>query len=564
MVEVRVERDVTCRARDGVALRADVYRPQARGDFPVLLNRTPYGKGGGGGLHERLAAAGYVVVVQDVRGRFASEGELTPFFAPGYLDVEDGADTVVWCAGLPGSSGRVGMWGESYSAWTAWCAALARPAALAAMFVGGMTLRLTDVEPLFRPGRRLHWMATRMAPDLRVRKRLPGPRTVAEATHLWEMERHKWLWFLPRRDLPESLFGDQKPFLDHHLQNPGQDTYGWEERLEQIDVPVLHMTGWYDRFVRGVEGFAQLRERAGSARSRAAQRLVVGPWGHSTNLTEYEGELDHGPAGRVDYGGLLLRWFDHWLKDEQNGVDEDAPARLYVLGADRWREARTWPPHEARPVDFHITSEGSANTPAGDGVLTESAPGRDAADSFDYDPRDPVVSYSSLRDQDECRDLSTLAWRRDILVYQTPPLEAAVEVVGEPVLTLYAASSALDTDFTARLVDVHPNGFAQNLCYGIVRARFRNGYDRPELLEPGRVCEYTIRLNPIAALFGPGHRLRLDVSSSDFPAWERNLNTGGDAYSETEMVTAHQTVRHGPSHPSKLTLPVVRADGAGR
>jgi putative CocE/NonD family hydrolase len=559
--EIAVERDVAATMRDGIVLRADVYRPASGGPYPVLLNRTAYDKGAATGqpksAYDELARAGYVVVVQDTRGRYASEGEFVPFTSPDHLEEEDGYDTVEWAARLPGTTGKVGIYGISGGAWAAWCAAIAAPPSLAAMVAEGMSPRLTDNEALFRHGRRLSWFITTLAPENRRRKGLYGPPTRAAAQRLWDRERFKWLWYTPTLDIPDDLLGGLGEHFRFALTHPGVDTFRWMGRHENVRIPILHRAGWYDRFIRTTYGFMEMVEHAATPEIRRGQHLLIGPWGHTSDLSGCPGEVDFGPEGKVHQPALLLRWFDHWLKGIPNGTETDAPVRLFVMGANSWRNAPAWPLPDTRYVDYYLGSKGQANTPRGDGTLSlENAAGA-AADRYAYDPRDPVPSLTLLEDQDAPFDQRPLDWRRDVLVYQTAPLAAPVEVIGEPVVHLFAASSAVDTDFTAKLVDVRPDGFAQNLCYGIVRARFRDGYERPEPLIPGQVYDFEIRLTPTANRFLPGHRIRLDVSSSDFPSFDRNHNTGGDGVSETEFITAHQTVYHDTTRPSRLTLPIV-------
>ncbi len=563
---VQMESDVAVPMRDGVTLRADVYRPQADGPFPVILTRTPYNKstldGSPSPTEEALAAAGYVVVAQDVRGRYASDGEFTPLFAFGYPDVEDGYDSVEWCARLPDTTGEVGIFGNSYGGFTSYCAAFSAAPSLRCVFAEGMTQRLTDFEPHFRPGRRFAWSMCTIAPDIRRKKGLAGTHDKETADQLWERERHKWLWFLPRKDIPAEQFGGPEQAAHYRvlMTEAGVDTFQWQDRYPDVRVPVFHRAGWYDRFVRAIDGYTLMAQQAATPAARAGQRAMIGPWGHTSALHAYEGELDFGPDGQLEQTDLLLRWFDYWLKGRETGIMDEGPIRLYILGDNVWRDEQEWPLARTQYTDYFLHSGGAAQTPQGDGSLSPARSVEETPDQFVYDPRDPVPSVHLMHDQDGVFDQRVLDSRRDVLVYQTEPLSAPLEVTGEPTVRLFAASSAVDTDFMAKLVDVHPNGFAQNLCYGVVRARYRNGYAAPQLLTPGQVYEFTIALNPIANVFQPGHRLRLDVTSSDFPNWDRNLNTGGDGYADANMVTARQTVLHDAVHPSRITLPVIPRD----
>ncbi|HEV2122596.1 MAG TPA: CocE/NonD family hydrolase, partial [Chloroflexota bacterium] len=453
--DVDVERDVEARMCDGTLLRADIVRPVSRRSderFPVLLTRTPYQKR----PEKALAEAGYIVVSQDVRGRYASDGDYDPVhqMCGASVDREDGYDTVLWAAGLEGSTGQVGVFGTSYPAWEAWELAIARPAPLAAMVVSGMSIRSTDVEGVPRPGRRLQWFHSTGAPDTRRRLALPGPHTREEASKLWDYTRHKWFWFLPWSELPEDALGPMTPYFKEYVQHPEQDHFRFAGNHGEIDVPILHRTGWYDRFVSGIDHFTAMQQFGRSEAARRHQRLVVGPWGHTNALTRKVGDLDFGPEAEMDHTAFVLRWFDHWLKGRDSGVMDDPPVRYFMMGQNTWREAETWPPPGAVEQPWYLRSGGGANTARGDGRLTREAPkmGDDeAADRYDYDPRDPVPTIWPLEDQHLPLDQRPNDTRADVLFYVSEPLETPLEIAGNVMVTLYAASSAPDTDFIARL-----------------------------------------------------------------------------------------------------------------
>ncbi len=555
---VIVEPNVSAKMRDGVVLKADIYRPDGAGPFPVLLTRTPYDKKTVREMAYRFAKAGYIVAAQDIRGRYESEGEFLPIHGFGSKDVEDGFDTVAWAAELPDSTSQVGMFGSSYSAWTSWKAAASAPPALKCVYVSGMSLRHSDVEPIFRPGRRLEWSFATIGPDDRRRTAgAPGPYDVEEARELWKVERNKWLWVKPWSELSGELLPSMAARIQRILEHPGEDYHEFAGIHRNIDVPVFNRTGWYDRFIPAVDHFVEMEKLAPSERARRSQRLVVGPWGHTNDLTRAQGEFDFGGDAEWDNAAVGIGWFDHWLKGEGNGTAEEARVRLFITGENSWRGYDDWPIPGTRPVEFQLSSRGNANTPAGDGTLSREPAGGARSDSFNYNPRDPVPSLFLEGCQDGPFDQKPLDHRRDVLVYQSAPLSARLTVVGSPSVKLSASSSAVDTDFTAKLVDVSPDGTARNLCYGIVRARFRYGWENPRLLDPGEITELTIELNPVGNTFLEGHRIRLDLSSSDFPNYDRNHNTGGDAYSESDMIMAHQEVHHSQQHPSTLRLPVV-------
>ena len=555
---VIVESNVPAEMRDGVVLRTDVYRPDGAGAFPVLLTRTPYDKRSVRDMAGRFAKAGYIVAAQDIRGRYESEGEFFPLHGFGSRDVEDGFDSVAWAAGLPDSTAQVGMFGSSYSSWTSWKAAASAPPALKCIYVSGMSLRHSDVEPVFRPGRRLEWSFATIGPDDRRRTPgAPGPYDVDEARELWKVERSKWLWVKPWSELSNELLPSMAARIRRILQHPGEDYHEFVGIHRNIDIPVFNRTGWYDRFIPAVDHFVEMEKLAPSERARRSQRLVVGPWGHTNDLTRAQGEFDFGEDAEWDNTAVGIGWFDHWLKGDDNGTAEEARVRLFITGENSWRGYDDWPVPGTPPMEFHLASGGNANTPVGDGRLSLEAAGDARSDSFDYNPRDPVPTLFLEGCQDGPFDQRPLDHRRDVLVYQSEPLNARLTVIGSPSVEIYASSSAVDTDFTAKLVDVSPDGTARNLCYGIVRARYRNGWENPRPLNPGEVTELTIEMNPVGNTFLEGHRIRLDISSSDFPNYDRNHNTGGDAYSESEMITAHQEVHHSQTHPSTLRLPVV-------
>ena len=554
---VSVEADVGAEMRDGTVLRADVYRPDAPGTYPVLLQRTPYSKDGENCVEQghRLAERGYVVVQQDVRGRYRSDGEFQPgFFSADHRDAEDGYDTVEWAAALPWSTGKVGTFGGSYCGWTQWELAHTRPPHLAAMIPSAIAANLLDREMsgVLRLGRVLWWSVNTLAPD--VRRRLgdeSGPTTTDEAERLYlERDRNKWLWHLPLAEIPDEALSGVGRHWRRWLADHASDHFGFLERHREVAVPALTTTGWYDQQIGAIRNFTGMRANGMTEEAKSGQRLIVGPWSHTTDFSSSQvGELDFGPETVRDFYQMADDWFGHWLKGESTGVEEWPPVQLFVMGANRWRAEEDWPLARAEYTDYYLH---------GGGGLSPSAPPDGPPDSYDYDPRDPVMTLYSPPGQQEPQDQRALDGRRDILVYETDPVEEPIEVTGPVTVHLWAASSARDTDFVVKLMDVWPDGFVQELCYGIVRARYRESFASPSLIEPGRTYEYTIQVNPTSNLFRRGHRIRLDVSSSDFPNFDRNHNTGGDDYSESTLVTARQTIYHDRERPSRVVLPVIR------
>ena len=529
--------------RDGVPLRAHLYRPPAAaGPLPTLVHRTPYGRGaqGAGGSLDgaRLVAAGFNLVVQDVRGRFGSGGTFEPYLHEG----ADGADTVEWIARQPWSAPAVGMVGRSYGGAVQWLAAAERPAALRAL---APEVAVADFHEgwsyqggAFRLGFCLRWVLEDLA-----RPTQGGPGAAEAEARLDALLADGTR---PREAL--ELLDERAPYYREWLEHPVRDEYwrrrGVRGRLAAIAAPALVVGGWYDPFLSGtLADFRAVRRGQAGGDSR----LVVGPWNHGGRDGVFPARRF--PGGALDLTGLHARWFGVHLRGEE--ADPGPAVRLYVTGADEWRGYDDWPPPGAREHRLYL----------GEAALHPHPPGSGGCDRFRYDPRDPVPTGQGMDAGPEYGplDVRALDARRDVLRYSTPPLEASLMVAGEVVLVLFASSSARDTDFTARLVDVAPDGAALALCDGIVRACRRAASPEPRPLAPGAVERYEIRVGAAAHLFRPGHRIRVDVSSSNFPRFDANPNTGGPslALGGAETVVARNAVHHGPAHPSHLHLPVL-------
>jgi len=551
---VVIERNVAVPMRDGVILRADVHRPDRGGPYPVLVMRTPYGKGRKFG---RFVKAGYIVVAQDARGRYASDGKWESFMRFKTHDGEDGYDTVEWAARLPGSTGKVGTFGASYNAFLQWRLAPLRPPSLVAMSAVSILARYTDLEGpgTIRPGRRLQWWIRTMSPNVRKRAGRPA----SEEFKKWAAKGpDSWLYFLPWMELPREVFEDETDAVHYWLKNPHTDPWKLHEGCKEIAVPNFDIVGWHDHCNGDMMLFKTIVKEGKTEAARNGSRILIGPWSHSgRGRRSYDKIIDFGPEAAVDTAGLQIRWFDYWLKGKPNGVDKDAPVKIFVMGENRWRDEQHWPLRRTRPKTLFITSGGKANTPAGDGKLVDREPASAGSDTYTYDPADPVPTLHGKASFTRATDQRPLAKRQDILVYQSDPLTERVEVTGNPMVELYAASSAPDTDFFVRLIDVAPDGLARDVSLGLVRARYREGLDKPKLLEPGEVVKYTIRMNPTSNAFLPGHRIRLDVTSSDFPNYDRNHNTAADQNADPMMATATQTVHHGGARATRIILPWV-------
>jgi len=550
---VSVERNVPVEMRDGTILRADVHRPKGRGPYPVLVMRTPYGKGGG---FPRLVKAGYIVVSQDARGRYASDGQWESFLRFETHDAEDGYDTVEWAARLPGSTGKVGTFGASYNAFLQWRLAPLRPPSLAAMAAVSCLGRYTDLEGpgTIRPGRRLQWWMFTMAPDMRKR----SGRQVSEAyAKIADRESQAYLWFLPWLELPREVFEDETEAVHYWLKNPQIDPWKLDEGVKEIAVPNFDVVGWHDHGNGDMLLYKTMVEEAKTETARQGSRILIGPWSHSGRGQRRYGNVDFGPEAQMDTLALQIRWFDYWLKGKENGVDKDAPVKIFIMGENRWRDEERWPLERTQDKTLFITSGGHANTPAGDGRIVDGRPDSAGSDQYVYDPANPVPTLHGKGSFTHASDQRPLADRQDILVYQSEPLTERIEVTGNPIVELFAASSAPDTDWFVRLIDVAPDGLARDVSLGLVRARYRDGLDKPKLLTPGEVVRYTIRMNATSNAFLPGHRIRLDVTSSDFPNYDRNHNTAANQNADATLAIATQTIHHGGSGATRIILPQV-------
>ena len=563
--EIVIERGVAMKTRDGVTLRADIYRPAGAANFPVLLQRTPYDKNNAAEFARMAAAHGYLVVAQDVRGRFTSEGEWYPF----KHETEDGFDTVEWAAALPNSNGKVGMWGGSYVGATQMLAAIGHPPHLAGI-CPVVTASNYHENWTYQGGAFEQWFneswTSGLAKDTlnRVMNQSTNP-LVGSAV-------------LPLNRYP--LFNDPDPalkgtttteklapyFLDW-LAHPTYDSYWkqWsiEEQYEQIHVPSLTVAAWYDIFQGGsLRIFTGLKAHAGNEAARAGQKLIVAIGGHS-GWARTVGTVDFGAESPFDELAVTLEWYDYLLQGKANRFAGSKPVRIFVMGKNEWRDEESWPLERARETRYSLHSAGKANTAAGDGSLSTVAARSETADGFVYDPANPAATVGGPLCCDAAhltpgpRDQQEVEKRQDVLVYSTPPLEEDLEVTGPVTLDLYAKTSAVDTDFTAKLVDVAPDGLALNLTEGILRARYRESTTTAKAIVPGTIYRYKVDLWSTSNVFLKGHKIRVEVSSSNFPRFDRNLNTGKDAATDATIVKATNTIFHDGDHPSALILPVV-------
>ena len=530
---------VEIRMRDGVGLSANVFLPPGARRVSTVLVRTPYGKGTGlSSTYVPFLGAGYGVVIQDVRGRGQSGGAFNPL----HQEVNDGRDTLDWIAAQPWSDARIVAVGGSYLGIVQWQEAISGSPYLKAISpaVSGSDEyedRFYSRGGALKLGHRLSWIAENL--------RAPG---------FVKPDFSKYILNLPLRSSDQAAAGRTLALFQEILDHPAYDSF-WKsisvrERLDKVRIPVLAFGGWYDNFVENdLEAFRRLR-----ALSRPV-RLVVGPWAHDMNY-KFPG-FDFGPSAGVTVRRLQLEWFGYWLKPPGPGGEESSPApplRIFVMGVNRWRDEREWPLARARDTAFYLS---------GGGQLQAKRPGRSAPDRYTYDPRRPVPTMGGA----VCCDPRIFPWgpmdqrpvekRRDVLVYSGSPLNQDLEVTGVIRVALWASTTAHDTDFTAKLVDVFPDGRAVNLTDGILRLRYRDSLERPALAAPGRVYALVIDAGVTSNVFLKGHSIRVEISSSNFPRFDRNPNTGGPLASETRLRTAVQTIYHDAQHPSRIILPVV-------
>jgi hypothetical protein len=562
--ELVIERGVAMTTRDGVTLRADIYRPAGEGNFPVLLERTPYDKNNEAELARKFAARGYLVVVQDVRGRYTSEGEWYPF----RHETEDGFDTVEWAAALPHSNGKVGMFGGSYVGATQMLAAIGHPPHLAGI-CPVVTASNYHENWTYQGGAFEQWFSESWTSGL---SQNTLDRAIKQETNAMIGSTVLPLSQYPVfniRTTPDAagLTSTLAPYFLDWLDHPAYDSYWkqWsiEEQYASIQVPALTVAAWYDIFQAGsLRNFMGIKAQGGSEAARNGQWLLVAIGGHAGNGRKV-GAVDFGPAAEeFDEDMVALDWYDYLLQGKQNQYATDKPVRIFVMGENQWRQEDTWPLQRAKETHYFLHSAGKANSAAGDGSLSTAAAHSEAADSFVYDPANPVPTVGGPLCCDSAhlapgpRDQRQVESRSDVLVYSTPPLDQDLEVTGPVTLDLYAKSSATDTDFTAKLVDVWPNGFAQNLTEGILRARYRESTSVAMPIIPGIVYEYKIDLWSTGNVFLKGHSIRLEVSSSNFPRFDRNLNTGKDASTSSTFAKATNSILHDSTHPSALLLPV--------
>ena len=566
---ISIDRNVPMEMRDGTILRADVYRQNNSEKHPAIFIRTPYNKLLEYGHFLNLvdaAFAGYTVVVQDVRGRFASDGIWNAGGGISAVESRDGYDSVEWIAGQKWCDGNVGMQGLSYAGNLLWITAEENPPHLKAISPGicgmGGSGEVTGVLAL---GLWSTWIAN-MALDVadRLEKQGNDISQMRQMLNRALLNIEEVVNYLPLKDVPHFQFAGVKEMWNF-LLNPPRSRVGSPRSFayEKVTVPCLLSSGWYDfASVGTTQNYLGMREKGASQRAREGQHILMGPWIHSRYLTNYAGDLNFGPSAGSPGAQTTehhLAFFDKYLR----GMDVRLPVvRYFLMGRNRWQEADGWPLPETQWHRYFLHSGGHANTSVGDGLLTKHEPGVESPDVFVYNPHAPVPTTGGRSVPGGMVvsgpiDHSNLEKRGDILCYTTPELGEDIEVTGPLVFHLFAATSARDTDFTATLLDVHPDGRSINVADGVIRARFRKSIFEPELVTPGEVIEYIIDLGNTGQLFRKGHRIRIDISSSNFPAGDRNMNTGNATGVDAVGIPATQTIYHQQEYASFVDLPVI-------
>ena len=537
--------------RDGVHLSTNVFHPAGTGRFPTILIRTPYGKTSILVPNYRaFVDHGYVVVMQDVRGRYASEGVFSPLTQEG----PDGYDTLNWIAEQPWSNGKIGMTGGSYLGIAQWKVAVLNNPHLKAIFpvVSGWDDyrdRYYSTGGAVKLGHRLLWMSENLkrsdfVPDFR-----------------------KFIWHLPVREADLAATGQRTEIYRESMEHPSDDDY-WKrfstrEHIKDVHIPVFAVGGWYDNYAESdLDAFEALHKH------NPDNRVLIGPWPHNMSIPFKNASFGKGAA--LPIRRFQFQWFDHWLKGVDTPLFSTPPVRVFVMGSNVWEQRGEWPPAEMRHVRYYLASGGHANSLNGDGALGLSPQPRAFPDRFTYDPMKPTPTMGGA----VCCNPAIFAWgpmdqrpverRRDVLVYTSAPLVEDLEVMGQVQMVLRAASDAPDTDFTAKLVDVFPTGEARNLTDGILRVRYRESLDRSVLMKPGEVYRLTIDVGVTSNVFRKGHSIRVEISSSNFPRFDRNLNTGKLVEDETEMRRANQVIYHDRNFHSYILLPVVSPPNSTR
>jgi len=574
--------------RDNIRLSTDLYVPKNKeGKLPVILIRTPYNKNVFRNKEKKhiahfFSSQGYIVAVQDCRGKFESEGIYSP---PAGNEANDGYDTVDWLTKQDWSNGKVGTFGCSYPGETQMVQAPLMHPGLAAMipqaaggvigaangrynywagFKGGVLDHAASISWYFRAA---HKYSYKPPPGLTDTEILNIREFFNPAvTKLPDIDLEQLNWYLPLIDVMNEAGAPPNDWVDLITKDFGDswwhDVMGFYNGNEKFNTPAIHMSSWYDFSVEETL-FASnyFRENAVSKSATENQFVIIAPTGHcdfdGADENTQVGELYIGDA-RFDYLGTYLKWFDYWLKAQENSVTDMPKVQYYTMGKNQWQSADAWPLPETKFAKYYLHSNGSANSRYGNGRLSLKLPKNELPDIYIYDPGNPVPTLGGSRSEPPgAFDQATVEIRNDVLVYSTPILKKGIEITGPITLIIYVSSSAKDTDFTAKLVDVYPDGKAYNIQDTIFRSRYRDGFTKKVWMKEDEVYKIQLNLNAASNYFASGHIIRLQVSSSNFPMYERNLNTGGNNYDETEWIVAENTIHHSKEYPSHIILPII-------
>ena len=537
--------DVRVKMSDGVHLSADVYLPDSTGKFPVILIRTPYNKSGLTKIGEHFAKTGYAVLIQDVRGQGKSEGQFMPFT----FEKQDGLETLNWLDLQPWCNGEVGLWGVSYLAYNGFMVLPYQHKSIKTFVsISGFSEmdKFLGTGGAFYLQAHLTWFMTRVGG-----RKLPPAEAMSK--------------FMDRifRTTPLSTF----------FQGGGKDTEVTQPKFQDIsgefhkvNIPVLHLTGWHDYLYRSTLGSHQrIKDQH---KDKVFQKLIVGPWYHNQELTERSmvGDLDFGPKAQMGLERILAlstKWFDHWIKGKENDIKKESPVRVFVMGLNDWKDFDEWPPRSVEYRKWYFSSEKGANSSAGDGLLSTLLPKRRSHDSFVFDPNDPVptvggANFHLFHDNLGVKNQVEIEKRQDVLVYTSALLDRPMQVIGPLKVILYASTEGVDTDFTAKIVEVKKDGYARIIEDGIIRARNRKSLTKPEMVKPGEIYQYEIDLGATAIELESGSRIRVEISSSNFPKYDRNPNTGEEPMDAVEFKKVLQKIFFSKEYPSHILLPVLK------
>jgi len=574
--DIMFEFDVKVPLRDGVNLSANIWRPKAPGKYPVVIMYTPYDSTSHWVMSEAqyYASRGYVFGGVDLRGRYGSGGTSYLYWhqdwKQGGFEGFDVQDVLKFFGEQSWSTGKVAMQGPSYLAMVQWMGAYLGSPYLAAM--------VPECSPGDHYNNVFPGGAFQLGNSTLFLTKLGGSRTNNDDLRPffdWEKVYHH----LPLRTTDQTFVGKRCQLWQDFLDHPDHDEY-WRfsvaewpgvnqitpGKYSQVKAPSLNITGWYDQVQQDTINNYLEMVQYGPAELRDKHRLIVGPWRHNAYVRK-TGDIDFGPLADADFRPVKLRWYDFWLKGMSNGVMDEPPVSIFIMGDNKWRGERQWPISRAVSTKYHLHSSGKANSRFGDGLLSTDEPGSESVDGYIYDPENPVPTFGNVEpwqdylsnDVDGARNRLAIQHRDDVLIYVTPELEHDVEVTGRILVTLFAATDARDTDFTAILNDLSPDGYARILADGIVRGRYRKSFKKQELLTPGTIYEYTIDLMSISHVFQKGHRIQVEISSSNFPNYDRNPNTGHALGEDAELRKAKQTIYHDRRYPSHILLPVIPA-----